>query len=136
MQAQDVPLRKRLHCALHRSRNVPDASIREYRSLFADLFVNRLVHFLALGGAFPEFICKTMADRSQEYARYNEWVSDDINKMAGTLMWNAAKRIALPVGCDSDFFFITYFSLHFLERFKTSLIPELLSGHPPTNSED
>jgi len=107
--------------------------ISEYRARFVDYLLDTLAHQLALQGVPPDLICRTMAERSEEYSRYREWVSSDANRMAGTLLWNAGKHAGLPVGLDRHFTFIIIFGTLFLERVKRALVYKLLTGkekHP------
>jgi hypothetical protein len=53
--------------------------ILEHRTLFADYFLDKLAHLLALQGVPPNLICRTMAERSQEYGQYREWCSSVSN---------------------------------------------------------
>ncbi len=73
-------------------------AIPEQRSRFMDFFEDGLAEQLALQGAEPATICRTLSARSEEYGPYREWVSSDPDNMAGTLFWNAAKRIGAPIG--------------------------------------
>ena len=102
--------------------------IREYRSLFADYFVDKLAHLLALQGVSPDLICRTMAERSQEYGQYKEWCSSDDSRMAGTLLWHAGKHVGAPFGFERHFMFSTMFGTLFLTRVKRALVHELLTG--------
>jgi hypothetical protein len=103
--------------------------IREHRPLFADFFAANLAKQLALQGAPPSFICRTMTARSEEYARYREWATDDINGMAKTLLWNAAKHVAVPLGFEPDILVAAMFGTEFVERVKRALVYELLTGN-------
>ena len=102
--------------------------IREHRPLFVDHFLDNLAHLLALQGVPPDLICQTMRERSQEYSRYREWVSNDINRMAGTLLWNAAKHVGVPIGFERHFMYTTTFGILFLMRVNQALVYELLTG--------
>jgi hypothetical protein len=106
--------------------------IREYRPLFVDYFMDELSHMLALQGVPPDLICRTMAERSQEYAQYREWASSDVNRMAGTLLWKAGKRVGVRVGLEHHFMFNTMFGTLFLMRVKQALVYELLTGEEKT----
>lgn len=98
------------------------------RPFFIDLFGDFLVENLALQGTPPDLICKAMAERSEEYGRYREWVTSDVNTTGGTLLWNAAKHVGEPLGMGCDFLFATLFSSVFLTRVKEALVYELLTG--------
>jgi hypothetical protein len=102
--------------------------IREHRPLFVDHFLDNLAHLLALQGALPDLICRTMAERSQEYSQYREWTSGEVNGMAETLLWNAGKHAGVPVGLERHFTFIVMFGTLFLIRLKRALVYELLTG--------
>jgi hypothetical protein len=102
--------------------------IREHRPLFADYFVDHLAHLLALQGVPPNLICRTMAERSQEYGQYSEWCSSDHSRMAGTLLWHAGKHVGMPFGFERHFMFITMFGTLFLMRVKRALVHDLLTG--------
>jgi hypothetical protein len=99
------------------------------RYRFMDFFEDRLSEQLALQGAEPATICRTLSARSEEYGRYPEWVSGDTDKMAGTLFWNAARRIGSPIGFERHFLFTQMFGTLFLGRLERSLIRELLTGN-------
>jgi hypothetical protein len=98
------------------------------RYRFMDFFEDNLSQQLALQGAEPATICRTLSARSEEYARYREWVSGAPDKMAGTLFWNAAKRIGAPIGFEHHFLFTQVFGTLLLGRLKRSFIRELLTG--------
>jgi hypothetical protein len=108
--------------------------IREHRSLFADYFADNLAHLLALQGVPPDLICRTMAERSQEYGQYREWCSSDDSRMAGTLLWHAGKHVGMPFGFEHHFMFNTMFGTLFLTRVKQALVYELLTGECPCES--
>lgn len=108
--------------------------IREKRLLFVDLFADFLVESLALQGTPIDLICRTMEDRSHEYGQYHEWATSGVDKMAGTLLWNAAKHVGEPLGYGG-FLFITVFENAFLARVKEALVYELLTGHDPKNPQ-
>jgi hypothetical protein len=99
------------------------------RSRFMDFFEEDLAHLLALLGAEPGTICTTLSARSEEYGPYREWVSGDPDKMAGTLFWNAAKRVGAPIGFERHFLFTQMFGTLFLDRVERALIRELLTGN-------
>jgi hypothetical protein len=101
--------------------------IRESRRFFVDHFLDKLAYLLALQGAPPDLICRTMEERSQEYAQYREWTAD-MDRIAGTLLWNAAKHVGLPVGLPEHFMFTILFGNFFLMRVKRALVYELLTG--------
>ena len=46
--------------------------IREFSPLFVDYFLDILADQLGLQGASPKLICRTMVERSKEYAQYRE----------------------------------------------------------------
>ena len=102
--------------------------IREHRPLFVDHFLDKLADLLALQGTPADLICRTMVERSQEYAQYREWTSADANGMAGTLLWNVGKHASVPVGLEGHFTFIVMFGTLFLTRLKRALVRELLTG--------
>jgi hypothetical protein len=103
-------------------------AIREYEPLLADHFLDNLAHQLALQGAPPDLICRTIAERSQEYAQYREWVSADPNQMAGTLLWNSGKHVDLSVGLEQHYTFNIVFGNLFLMRMGQASIHQLLAG--------
>ena len=103
--------------------------IHEYRSLFVDYLLDTLARELALQGVPPDLICRTMAERSQEYSQYREWTSGDANRMAGTLLWSAGKHAGASVGLERHFTFIIMFGTLFLGRLKRALVYELLTGN-------
>ena len=109
--------------------------IREQRPLFVDLFVDFPVESLALQGTPPDLICRTMEDRSHEYSQYQEWATSDVDKMAGTLLWNAGKHVGDPLGTGRDVLFVTMFGSVFLTRVKAALVYELLTGREPKNQQ-
>lgn len=100
----------------------------EHRNRFMDFFEDNLAHLLGLQGAEPQALCGTLSPRSNEYGPYREWVSKDVDKMAGTLFWNAAKHIGEPLGLERHFLFTQTFGVLFLRRVERALIYELLSG--------
>jgi hypothetical protein len=100
----------------------------EQRNRFMDFFEGSLGHLLALLGAEPKTICATLAARSEEYGSYREWVSKDPDKMAGTLFWNAAKRVGMPIGFERHHLFTMMFGTLFLGRVQRALVRELLTG--------
>ena len=102
--------------------------IREHRPLFTDYFLDTVARLLALQGLPPALICRTMADRSQEYGQYREWYSSDDSRMAGTLLWHAAKHVGMPFGFERHFMFNRMFGILFLKRVKQALHYELLTG--------
>ena len=102
--------------------------ISEHSPLFTDYFLDKVARLLALQGVPPDLICRTMAERSQEYGQYREWCSSDDSRMAGTLLWNAGKRVGVPVGLERHFTFIVIFGTLFLTRLKRALVYELLTG--------
>ena len=104
--------------------NIPDQ-----RSRFMDFFEDNLAEQLALKGVRPATICGTLSERSEEYGPYREWVSSDPDKMAGTLFWNAAKRIGAPIGFERHFLFTHVFGTLFLRRLKRASVRELLTGN-------
>jgi hypothetical protein len=101
--------------------------IREFRSLFVDYFLDTSAHLLGLQGASPDLICRTMVERSEEYARYREWTAD-VDRMAGTLLWKASKHVGGPFGLERHFMFTTMFGTLFLMRVERALVYELLTG--------
>jgi hypothetical protein len=103
-------------------------TIPDQRSRFMDFFEDNLAQLLALQGAAPATICRTLSARSEEYGPYREWVSDNPDKMAGTLFWNAAKRIGAPIGFERHFLFTQMFGTLFLGRLDRALVPDLLTG--------
>jgi hypothetical protein len=48
--------------------------------------------------------------------------------MAGTLFWNAAKRIGAPIGFERHFLFTQLFGTLFLGRVERALVRKLLTG--------
>jgi hypothetical protein len=106
--------------------------IREFRSLFIDYFLDTLADQLGLQGASPKLICRTMVERSKEYAQYREWTAD-VDHMAGTLLWNASKHVGGPFGSGRDFMFTTVFGTLFLMRVERALVYELLTGNNKRN---
>jgi hypothetical protein len=102
--------------------------IPDHRSRFMDFFEDNLVHLLALLGIEPKTICATLSARSEEYGPYREWVSGDIDRMAGTPFWNAAKRVGAPIGFERHFRFTQIFGTLFLGRVERALVRELLTG--------
>jgi hypothetical protein len=77
----------------------------EHRNRFMDFFEDNLAQLLALQGAQPQALCGTLSARSNEYGPYRDWVSKDLDKLAGTLFWNAAKHIGAPLGLEQHFLF-------------------------------
>lgn len=103
--------------------------IPEQRDRFMDFFEGSLAHLLALLGAEPKTICATLRYRSEEYGSYREWVSKDPDEMAGTLFWNAAKRVGTPIGFERHHLFTLMFGTLFLGRVQRAFVRELLTGH-------
>lgn len=101
--------------------------IRDFRPLFVDYFLDTSADLLALQGASPDLICRTMAARSEEYAQYREWTAD-VDRIAGTLFWKAAKHVGGPFGLECHFMFTTIFGTQFLMRVTGALVYELLTG--------
>ena len=104
------------------------ALIREFRSLFVDYFLDILAQQLGLQGASPKLICRTMVERSKEYSQYREWTAD-VDRIAGTLLWNASKHVGGPFGLERHFMFTMLFGTLFLMREERALIYELLTGN-------
>lgn len=102
--------------------------IREFRTLFVDLFMDTVADQLGLQGASPKLICRTMVERSKEYAQYLEWTAD-VDHMAGTLLWKASKHVGGPFGLERNFMFTTVFGTLFLMRVERALVYELLTGN-------
>lgn len=102
--------------------------IPDHRNLFAGLFLDHFAYSLALQGTSPDFVCQMMTARSEEYAQYRDWVADDNQSVAGTLLWNAAKHVAVPLGCEHDPIFATSFGTLFINRVAQALVYELLTG--------
>ena len=65
--------------------------------------------------------------RSQEYAQYREWTAD-MDRMAGTLLWKAAKHVGAPLGLERHFMFTMTSGTQFLARVGRALVYELLTG--------
>jgi hypothetical protein len=104
------------------------ALIREFSSLFVDYFLDTLTQHLGLQGASPKLICRTMVERSKEYAQYREWTAD-VDRMAGTLLWNASKHVGGPFGLECHLMFTMLFGTLFLMREKRALVYEFLTGN-------
>jgi hypothetical protein len=102
----------------------------EHRNRFMDFFEDNLAQLLALQGVEPQALCGTFSARSNEYGPYREWVSKDLDKMASTLFWNAAKHIGAPLGLERHFLFTETFGMLFLKRVERALVYELLTGKP------
>ena len=102
--------------------------ISGHSPLFVDYFLDKVAHLLALQGVPPDRICRTMAERSQEYGQYREWCSSDDSRMAGTLLWHAGKHVGMPFGLERHFMFTTIFGTLFLMRVERALVYELLTG--------
>ncbi len=103
------------------------------RILFMDYFQDNLAHFLALGGAPPDAINRTLADRTKEYARYHIWISGENEGPADTVLWETAKHIGeLFDGGNNHVFqtvgFNIMFARDFLDRLKQACVYELLTG--------
>lgn len=111
-------------------------NIPEYRPRFMDFFEDNLAHYRALLGAEPKTMCTTLSARSEKYGPYREWVSGDTDKMAGTLFWNAAKRVGAPIGFERHFLFTQIFGTLFLERVERALVRELLTGNRQSGQVD
>ena len=102
--------------------------ISEHSPLFVDYFLDKVARLLALQGVPPDLICRTMAERSQEYGQYREWCSSDDSRMAGTLLWHAGKHVGMPFGFERHYMFNMMFGTLFLMRVKQALVHELLTG--------
>ncbi|MGB8898684.1 MAG: hypothetical protein WCC90_05280 [Methylocella sp.] len=65
--------------------------IGEDRQLFAAYLQDNFANFLARQGASPDAICSTMADRIEEYFKYQKWMAEGEEGRGGTLLWEAAE---------------------------------------------
>jgi hypothetical protein len=104
-------------------------SIPDYRPLFMDFLSDNLAHMLGLQSGAPDLICRVIAERTEEYAQYREWATDNVDNVAGTLLWNAAKHVAAPLGFDQQLQFTTLFSTLFLRRVQQAAVLEFLTGN-------
>lgn len=102
--------------------------IRDNRNLFVDLFLDNLSYLLALQGLPPDVICETLTERSEEYAQYREVTTADAGRTAGTVLWNAGKHVAVPLGFEHDPIFTTMFENLFVGRLMGALVYEFLTG--------
>lgn len=102
----------------------------EERSQFMDHFQDHIANLLALQGASPDVICRTMAERTNEYRDYRKWVPEKDEGTRGTLLWEAAKHLGEPFGfrANRNPVFLVTFGVRFLERFNQALVFELLTG--------
>jgi hypothetical protein len=103
-------------------------NIPQQRFRFMNFFEDNLAHLLALIGVEAKTICPILSTRSEEYGPFQEWVSGDTDKMAGTLFWNAAKHVGAPIGFERNFLFTQMFGTLFLERVNRAAVRELLIG--------
>jgi hypothetical protein len=55
-------------------------------------------------------------------------VAGDNQSVAGTLLWNAAKHIAVPLGFEHNPIFATLFAERFINRVVQAMVYELLTG--------
>lgn len=102
--------------------------IGEDRQLFTAYLQDNFANFLARQGASPDAICSIMADRIEEYFKYQKWMAEGEEGRGGTLMWEAAKHVGEPIGGSEDDFFLTAFGFYFVRRVYQALIYELLTG--------
>jgi hypothetical protein len=129
-EAQELSVKLEEACLWYRLLDeLAHTNIPDHRSRFMDFFEDNLAHQLALLGAEPKTICATFSARSQEYGPYREWVSKDTEKMAGTLFWNAAKRVGEPIGFERHVLFTQTFGTLFLGRVERASVRELLTGN-------
>jgi elongation factor P hydroxylase len=98
------------------------------RSLFMDHFEECFGYHLALQGASPAAVSKTMEDRLREYSAYQKWVQEPEEGAKGTLLWEAGKHVMAALGLSEHIFFQVYFAKMFLESAIQAVVYELLSG--------
>jgi hypothetical protein len=105
--------------------------------LLAAYIQDQLAYLLALRGvASPDTICNTMAARTDEYGRYQKWLREGGEPpYAGTLLWEAAKHIGYPLGCDKDAIFHAAFVEAFVDRVTRAPIFELLTGQDASDGK-
>jgi hypothetical protein len=109
--------------------------IRQERILFMDYFQDKRVHFLALRGAPPDDISRTLAERTKEYARYQIWISGENEGPTGTVLWETGKHIGKLFDGDNNHVFKTVgFNImcarDFVDRLKQASVYELLTVRP------
>jgi hypothetical protein len=102
--------------------------IPDQRNLFVDYLQDGLAFHLALLGSQPDTIGKLMSLRSQEYARYREWVPKENEGFADTLLWEAAKHVGEPIGLHEHGVFLAQYSMRFFKKLDLGAIQELLVG--------
>jgi hypothetical protein len=97
--------------------------------LFMDYFEDFLANRLALQGAPLASIPNAIRDRPLEYMKYRKWFLNDDEGTGGTLLWEAAKHIGMPLDSSTNPFFLMDFGKNFSDRLKNALVYELLSGN-------
>jgi hypothetical protein len=102
--------------------------LRGQHKIFVEHLQDDLAMNLALLGSPPDLIIETMAARTQEYAKYREWVPAENAGAEGTLVWEAAKHVGEPIGLKTHPGFLVQFVIRFLEKLDHALIHELLVG--------
>ncbi|MGH6868268.1 MAG: hypothetical protein ACREDA_05230 [Methylocella sp.] len=100
---------------------------------FMGYFADALGYYLAVQGASPDALCRTMADRLKEYNCYREWVAGADEPQAGTLLWEAGKHLMEALGFGRSAWFQVRFANWFLESVKEALFYELLTGESASN---
>jgi len=107
--------------------------LRGQHEIFVEHLQDDLAMNLALLGSPPDLIIETMAARTQEYAKYLEWVPAENAGTKGTLVWEAAKHVGEPIGLKTHPGFLVQFVIRFLEKVDHALIHELLVGKKAAN---
>lgn len=102
--------------------------LRRQRDVFVDFLLDNLATNLALEGIPPKLIYDIMAARSQEYGGYRHWVAPPNGATKGTVLWEAAKHVAVQIGFQGDVIFQLAFSRRFAEKLKRASVRELLVG--------
>jgi hypothetical protein len=102
--------------------------IRGQRDIFMGFLQDDLALDLALLGSSPDLISGTMAARSREYAEYRQWVPAENAGAKGTLLWEAAKHVAEPIGLNTHPVFLLQFGTRLLEKLNGALVGDLLVG--------
>jgi hypothetical protein len=99
------------------------------KPLFMDYFTDSLVNLLALQGAPPDLLCRTITDRMSEHDQFRESIpKGEKGVLRGTWLWEAAIHVGEPLGASQDFCFLMSFGFQFLDRLNAASVFELMTG--------
>jgi hypothetical protein len=98
------------------------------RSLFMEHFADWFGYHLALQGASPAAVSKTMKDRLTQYSSYKIWGPEGHASLKDTAIGEGGKHVMAVLGLSEHFYFQVVFENWFLRCVKQALVYELLSG--------